>query len=383
LPWKDGRLRVVWSNGKDAFTYWEPDTYEKNEDLVLAIAGATGVSSGAAHTVSALLMEDIGGLNLTDFTHLVVVDEEQFEGHLCYHIKGTHPSGDPSYDLWIGKQDYLLRKLKTESKSAGYSTTEEEIHRNIKTNLPISEHTFDFKPRIALNSERETKPAGEPNGLLSDEAPTWSEFTSDEGRFKLLMPRAPESQTLTIETAKGKIVHHSFVSTKGWITCLIDYADMPRDFVDPSNLKELFDQARDEFLREAQAKLASETQISLDGHPGREIKFNIYGGEGTLRFYMVGERFYQLGIIISDLSDKSTAEIDKFFTSFKIIPSTKPVATNCVKDTKTSPQTRFSVFRAMREKATLAWDTRSAVAELITDKLWRAGIRLARPRPYP
>ena len=34
---KLGRTKLMWFNGKEAFTYWEPDIYEKEESLRLAL----------------------------------------------------------------------------------------------------------------------------------------------------------------------------------------------------------------------------------------------------------------------------------------------------------------------------------------------------------
>jgi hypothetical protein len=100
FPWKDGRKKIVWCDGKDAYSYWEPDRYEKEEYLGLGIAGATGISRGAAHTIPRLLMaEEVSGFALTDLTNLSLVGEEQFEGELCYRINGKHPFAG-IYELW-------------------------------------------------------------------------------------------------------------------------------------------------------------------------------------------------------------------------------------------------------------------------------------------
>src|ERR1041385_7407683 len=55
---KLGRTYRIWFNGKEAFTYWEPDRYEKEKSLSMAVAGATGVSSQTVNTVSEMLLPD-------------------------------------------------------------------------------------------------------------------------------------------------------------------------------------------------------------------------------------------------------------------------------------------------------------------------------------
>ncbi len=329
FPRKVGRTSVVWSDGASTFTYWEPDKFEKEEDLSMGIAGATGVSHGAAHTVPRLLLPvGIGGFALTDLKDLTLVGEEVFEGEPCYKITGKHPNGDV-HELWISKRDFLLRKERTETPGLdGESVTEEEIHRGVKINQPIADEVFKFKPPIPLSTDKEPLPDTPPP---SDEVVTWTEFLSEEGRFKVLLPAKPTTQTLTLETPKGQIVHHGFIASKGGIFCIIDYADVPSGTADAAQIKELFDTARDEFLKGVEGKLLSETAIKLDGHPGREVVADLgSGGKGRIRFYLINERFYQLAVM--HLRFKLLGEPDgedpavKFFDSFKIVGDTKRVA---------------------------------------------------------
>jgi len=112
---KLGRTKLVWFNGKEAFTYWEPDRYEKEESLSLAVAGASGASSRAASTVSDLLLP--GELRTSTLNRLVKVSllgEDVFEGVRCYRI--TASEVDDPIELWVGKNDFLLRKLRRETK---------------------------------------------------------------------------------------------------------------------------------------------------------------------------------------------------------------------------------------------------------------------------
>lgn len=322
-PYKNGRVNIVWSNGKDTFTYWEPDRYEKDESLVMGIAGATGVSSGAAHTLSRLLMEEImSGFALTDLTDLSIVGSEQFEGELCYRINGKHPSGSV-FELWIGKSDYLVRKLRTRSKFESFSTLEEEIHRNIKINAPIASSVFNFKPPIALTPREDPEKEAI---LLGNESPTWSEFHSVEGRFKVLLPTKPTTQTLSLETPQGRITHYGFTAAQSGVICIIEYADLPKQVATPDNIKAIFDEVRDQLLKTVEGKLANETIISLDAHPGRELKINLRGGTARARFYMVNERLYQLAFMEIVFLDKPSSAMDKFFDSFKLVADSKSVA---------------------------------------------------------
>ena len=139
------------------------------------------------------------------------------------------------------------------------------------------------------------------------------------------MPATPVSQTVTLETRRGRIAHHIYVASRGGVTCIVDFADVPKWFSGTENANKFFDEARDQFLRDSQGKLVSEKSISLDGYSGREVKLYTQRGHAAARFYLAVDRFYQLGIITIDHSEQATGEIDKFFSSFKIVTKSGPV----------------------------------------------------------
>lgn len=323
---KIGTKRVIWSNGKNAFVYWEPDRFEQKKRLGLAIAGATGISRGSAHTVSQLLLADeVSGFSLTDLKDTLLLGEEVFEGTPCYHIKGTHPNGD-SYHLWVGKSDLLLRRVRLENEESGTTTTEEEIRRNIHINKPVANTLFDYKPPIELTPAKKSDSI-EPLRDILDAAPAWAEFKSETGRFSILMPAKPNYATQTVETGQGRFEHHVFMATVGLLACFVDYVDLPKQIADAKNSDTLFDLARDEFLKGAQAQLERETNISMDGHPGREIRMRVHGGTVRLRIFLISGRLYQLSITLIDKKATSDEEtIQEFFRSFKATTPSKSIA---------------------------------------------------------
>jgi hypothetical protein len=88
----------------------ESAVVELEESLKLAVAGATGISGGSAHTIARLLLPEIGGFSLSKLADVNLEREAEVEGALCYELTGVHPRGGP-HTLWIGKSDLLLRKL--------------------------------------------------------------------------------------------------------------------------------------------------------------------------------------------------------------------------------------------------------------------------------
>jgi hypothetical protein len=77
---------LVMCDGKQVYTRDHNGTAEKQSSLSLAIAGATGISFGAAHTVPVMLIEEVGGFLLEELEELTV-SERPFEGIHCYSIE--------------------------------------------------------------------------------------------------------------------------------------------------------------------------------------------------------------------------------------------------------------------------------------------------------
>lgn len=321
---KLGRTKLIWFNGKEAFTYWEPDSYEKEKSLSLAVAGATGVSSRVVNTVSDLLMPDeLGGSSLKRIVKVSLLGEEVFEGVRCYRIKATE--GEDPLELWVGKTDFLVRKLKRETKYADRVSVSEEIRRKIQVGHAISQVVFDYKPPIALTPKKEIN-VEEIDKLINPGPPVWSEFRSDEGRFSVSMPEKPASHTSTMETPQGRFVQHVFIASPYPLVCMVAYTDFPKQTLVANDVDGFFDSIRDQFIKEVSGKLASESSVSLDGHPGREIKAHMFSGELRLRVFLVGDRMYLVSLMKMDKAFESDEAAKRFFGSFKLTPTTKPIA---------------------------------------------------------
>lgn len=321
---KLGRTYRIWFNGKEAFTYWEPDRYEKEESLSLAVAGATGVSSGTVNTVSRLLLPDeLGDSLVKRLTKVALSGEDVIDGVRCYRIKGSD-GGDP-LELWVGKNDFLLRKLRRETKSGDTLRIEEETRRKIQVDQSIPEVVFNYKPPISLTPQKDID-SEEINKLLNPGPPVWTEFRSEEGRFSVLMPEKPVSQASTFETAQGVFEQHIFVASHGLLVCMAAYTDIPKQALVANDLDGFLDSARDEFVKQVGGKIASETPLSMEGHPGREIKVHMFRGELRLRLFLVGTRLYLLSVINSEKDESAGEAFNKFFGSFKLNSITKPIA---------------------------------------------------------
>jgi hypothetical protein len=295
------------------------------ESLRLAVAGAAGASSSTAYTVSELLLPDeLGPSTLKRLVKVSLLGEDVFEGVPCYRIKATEVQN--AVELWVGKNDLLLRKLRRETKFDDRLWIREEIRRKIQVDQSIPEVVFNYKPPIPLTPRKDID-IEDIDKLLDPGPPAWSEFRSDEGRFSLLMPEKPRSQATTIQTPQGRFEQHAFIASHYPLVCMIAYTDIPRHLLVANNVDEFFESVRDQFIKEVGGKLASESSLSLDGHSGREIEVHMFRGRLRLRLFLVGDRLYVLSFANSDKALESDMETpNKFFGSFKLHSITKPIA---------------------------------------------------------
>jgi hypothetical protein len=105
-----GHRFVAWRDGGDVRVWWDVRPgVERPASLDLAIAGATGISSGSAHTLPALLLAELSGRRLTDLQSLKRLDDGTLGGAACYRIEGT--LGDQPMTVWIDRQTFLVRRI--------------------------------------------------------------------------------------------------------------------------------------------------------------------------------------------------------------------------------------------------------------------------------
>ena len=134
---------AIWSDGSDGSKAWGSYPYDKNvpvveESFSMAVAGATGVSQGTAHEIFRLLTDKVGGFRVDQLRGLKIVCSEMISGVDTYVVHG-HIDG-VSQDLWIGKQDHLIRKG-AETQSDGNSQIFERIDIVANQDIPDADFT--------------------------------------------------------------------------------------------------------------------------------------------------------------------------------------------------------------------------------------------------
>ena len=113
---------IVWRRGTEVYKWWDFwSVVERRETLNLALAGASGVSGGSAHSVPALLLpNEVGGRRLTDMTAAKRLEDAELDMVDCYRIEGK--LGDSRRTLWIDKKTFLLRRIDTQAEFRDFRT---------------------------------------------------------------------------------------------------------------------------------------------------------------------------------------------------------------------------------------------------------------------
>jgi hypothetical protein len=139
------------------------------------------------------------------------------------------------------------------------------------------------------------------------------------------MPDKPISQTSSTDTAQGRFEQHTFIASHSPLLFMAAYTDFPKQV--KVDIDGFLDGVRDGFIKEVGGKLASESPLSLEGHPGREIKAHIFRGQLYLRLFLVDDRMYMLSVMnMNEAAELEKETVDKFFSSFKLTPIAKPIA---------------------------------------------------------
>lgn len=163
---------IICANGNDVQRWWDiRPGLERPASLAMALAGATGVSGGSAHTIPTLLMPDeITGLRLTDLSELKRLDDGRVAKADCYRIQGQlvipeNPAererhrreiqkiiGRPAESakngptiVWIEKKSLLVRRIDQQTQFDSFRTESTTTYDPF-INEPVPERKLEFDP---------------------------------------------------------------------------------------------------------------------------------------------------------------------------------------------------------------------------------------------
>jgi len=149
-------------------------------------------------------------------------------------------------------------------------------------------------------------------------SPDWKEFTSKEGRFKVLMPDTPKQRENETESDFGKatLIMETVEHAGGMFGA--NYCDYPAD-IKKLSADRVLDSSRDGCVANLDGKLLSDKKIKLGGHPGRDIQVEVDGKHiFRARVYLVEQRLYQ--VVVFGPKDLATSkDALKFLDSFELV----------------------------------------------------------------
>jgi hypothetical protein len=100
--------RVTWR--PEQFSFWTVlKGAPRPESLRMAIAALTGISSGAAHTASSLLLDEVGGWLPVALQEPALLPHRTVAGVTCREVRGKHPSMPVEDSLFVDEESCLIR----------------------------------------------------------------------------------------------------------------------------------------------------------------------------------------------------------------------------------------------------------------------------------
>jgi hypothetical protein len=152
-------------------------------------------------------------------------------------------------------------------------------------------------------------------------ADEWKTMTSDGGRFSLEMPGTPTEQKQTYDTPQGgqvEAVVYVLELQGGEVAYMAGYNDFSKDQLKGKKPAQLLNDARDGALDKVQGELLAETEVKLDGNPGRELK--IQAGEMVVyvRVFLVKNRMIQ-ALVAMPKDAVPEKDVNRFLQSIALL----------------------------------------------------------------
>lgn len=135
------------------------------------------------------------------------------------------------------------------------------------------------------------------------------------------MPSDPTISARVTNTMRGNVLTHMVSSTDENLNeFMVSWTEYQNPDFEQRGTEATFNKVRDALVAANQGKVLSESVISAAGHPARAFKFSKSDGRIiTVRFYFVGNRFYQ---VMAQTKGENTEFVERFFESFKLLPGT-------------------------------------------------------------
>lgn len=171
------------------------------------------------------------------------------------------------------------------------------------------------KPQSEISqTDTLTKPDSTEAVQMKPDLDTWNEFSTVEGGFSILMPRAPVIKRQIVDTWAGALDEFSFTADTNGVRYQVSYHDYELSDIKANDPQMFLDSAMATLAKSGQVR--EEKMISMARHPGRELK--LVSGTDTVfaRMFLARERLYRI-TLAGPRQDSSS--VQKFLGSFKLI----------------------------------------------------------------
>jgi hypothetical protein len=159
-----------------------------------------------------------------------------------------------------------------------------------------------------------------PGGTPTATAPTWLDYVSAEGKFRVLFPGAPTRETIPppgrSKSAKPRVVF--FTAEAADVKYSVAYEDFDQSGPGADTPEQFIQKQHNQLAGGRGGKLLDEKDVALGPHKGKELMVEV-PGEGTarIRFFAAGRRLYKL-TALGKTHPPDPGETAKFFDSFQI-----------------------------------------------------------------
>jgi hypothetical protein len=173
--------------------------------------------------------------------------------------------------------------------------------KEVKYEPQASASRTGIGPRLAGGASQANRDTDNEPG-----ADNWTEFTSTDWGFSVLVPKTPGTQRQTVKSPQGDLEVAIFVSFDGANSYTLSCMNAPSGSTDAA-LEEGMKR-----IAGTVAKVLSQTNVTLEGNPGRELQVELLGGlKATARLYLAKQRLYVL--------TAGGPKASKFLDSFKLV----------------------------------------------------------------
>lgn len=148
----------------------------------------------------------------------------------------------------------------------------------------------------------------------------WTRFNSQEGRFSVMVPGAPQHRSSTNDTPIGPVVENSYVCQRPGESFTVSFTDLPGMALLFEGRPGLYDKAREALLKQVAGRQVSFQPLQVGGREARVLDYALKSGgkeqAGRAWFVLVGRRLYVVDATIPKA--KAPKGFEPFFSSLKL-----------------------------------------------------------------